>query len=425
MDQYKLRELITNEYTNSLLDGNIKTNFRVIHNTLNYSCRTEYEVKRVQQWIKYIQAKIILYLESIINIRSTQPIVDIILRNGRSISTICIPHLKQDFFLKDTSLIHHNTFSVKELNTKKWNILKKNKLSLDETLLYIILRCLINPLQKYRKKSRKSFGGLINMKKYTNNKNRRSSSSSSLFFKGSLLPISVKTSSSTDSTHANMIFIKFNISDNQRLASPVCYLFDPNGKLFIKKHHPNTINHLQISWNFVIKQISSVFSFLDFNPQIKIIGGDGIQTLLGIKEINTNITRTKSRIIKRQRIKQYGFPICGAITYWTFTKWLQSKSNNYEEFENQLIQKIITSKKDFQNEIYHFIKNIRLQMENSYQQNVSKIINKDIYFIQRYIYELKKAKFSDVSQTFRISIAIHLNHQNKKLNTKIPYIFNI
>lgn len=422
MDQYKLREQITKEYDMSLLDGGIQSYLQSSIKQRQIYYKNSTEIESLKSWSNYIHTKLFNIFNNIINIRSTQPLVDVVLRNARAISTICMPHLRQDFFLKHSSSLHSQSFSLQELSTKKWNILQKGSLSLDDSLLYLMLRCLMYPLQNIKNKTIKTMGGLFNNHYSSKKIYRRSQSYSSSLFKGALLPIHVKTTSSSDSTHANMIFIYFNISDNQRSASPICYLFDPNGTSFIKKHHPSTISHLQKSWDYVYKQFQYHFPFVKINKTIRVIGGEGIQTLLGIKEVQTTRTLTGYK----KTIKKQGFPICGSITYWIFIKWLLSHDENYEDFEKNFIKTIYNSKSQYQLEVLDFIKKIRKQMEESYKINVTNSIMKDSKLIQKYINILKRKKYSHVTHQLNYSVEIRLEHPlNNKINAKIPISLQI
>jgi hypothetical protein len=178
-------------------------------------------------------------------------------------------------------------------------------------------------------------------------------------FEGALLPLAISTASDDD--HANMIYLDF------RQRQVRCYLFEPNGITFARTY-PDGIQRVRQAWNDVRRTLK------DIKKGVRLAGGSGIQTKLGLK----------SGFVTQ------GFAICGAITFWVFIEWVNSGVLSFEKFEKLLMMKIGRSEKarvEVQLRVLDFIRKVRQNVEKNYGQKLRKALKKDMKIISK---KLKK-----------------------------------
>jgi len=259
-------------------------------------------------------------------LRITQPILDMYLRTTKQ-TRLCVPHLPL-LFPRITS---RNLLSPRYINLmlqKTLTPVQKTRLSLSQALFYLLLRCIPK-------------------------------------FKGSLLPYGIRSASDAVG-HANMIYLDFR---NRKIR---LYLFEPNGVAFAKQF-PQGFKDLKRAW----KQVRETWEVLQslipsknmlrqwkLNPSVTLAGGSGIQTELGLWT-------------PRQK---EGFAICGAVTYWVFSKWMRSRVLTYPKFEAQLLKDIASSEKrrrEYQQQLLQFIINVRENVETQYQKQLTRLLRRD------------------------------------------------
>ena len=259
------------------------------------------------------------------SLRITQPILDMYLRTTNQ-TRLCVPHLPL-LFPRITSRNLLSPRYIKLMLQTTLTPVQKTQLSLSQALFYLILRCIPK-------------------------------------FKGSLLPYGLQSVSAAVG-HANMIYLDFR-HRNIRL-----YLFEPNGVAFAKQF-PQGVNNLKRAW----KQVRETWEVLQsligskntlrqwkLNPSVTLAGGSGIQTELGLWT-------------PRQK---EGFAICGAVTYWVFSKWMRSPLT-YPNFEAQLLKDIASSEKrrrEYQQQLLQFIINVRENVETKYQKQLTRLLKRD------------------------------------------------
>lgn len=204
-------------------------------------------------------------------------------------------------------------------------------------------------------------------------------------FRGAVLPFTVSTTSSDD--HANMIYLDF---QGNRVT---CYLFEPNGVMFARTY-PSGTKRVRQAWRDVAKSLGRI------NPEVQFAGGSGLQTELGLKS----------------RFTKQGFAICGAITFWVFTEWIDSGVQSFSDFERALMAKIRVSEKarmEVQLRVLHFIRKVRKHVEKSYTKRLVRALNRDMKVIHKQL----KSEFArpGCSATLRIMQKVTTSNPRVKL----------
>jgi len=217
---------------------------------------------------------------NILNMRGMQPIIDVLIRNITN--TVCVPHLghaRTDDRVQGLEIDY----------MKKQHVIFKSQFTYYQAVCYSIMRCFIHETDG---------------ESYT----------------GALLP-----THTPGAAHANMTYLRH----DKETKTITCYLFDPNGEDYAKKTN-KFAEVVQGQWDRVIewaetnKQLGTGLDKYTLESIVRILGGAGVQHYLGE-------TQGKSYI---------GMPICGAITYWMFVKWIKSDISDYEEFEKVILANI-------------------------------------------------------------------------------------
>lgn len=347
--------------------------------------------------------------------RMQEPIYDIL----RSIKNLCYPHIYFNYNDINIDKVTRNSLLKKIIDGKKWTPSEKKKATNDLSLAYAISRCYNEGNSEYK---------II------------------------VIPIGVSSSKNGQVDHSNILIIdlrqnsvmdmkdnifklkymslghqeKFIKNSSQKFLKNkkndiAAYLFEPNGIQFSKDNGINTV-----VFNY-IKQANSLLKNMNLNIQIskfEVVGGDGIQTILG----------KKFRNLKQKTIGHSGYPICAGIGFWIVFKWMKRhfldislpfyintlidafKENQYKRYEDK-------------ENLKKFLENIRKYTENNYSSKMKDIVEKqlksylrnDYYlsnFIQKnnsnfdlgYIYNLK----GNINSKFSYKGLICINFSNKK-----------
>lgn len=222
-------------------------------------------------------------LSHIGNLRAHQCVLDALVRVSKHKGLpLCAPHLPS-VYTRAVPDMAHTTRSL----SRKWNVLAKSNVSLGEALAYAVRRC--DPTR----------------------------------FRGVLLPLTVSTANGTND-HANMVLVDYVSASLVR-----CYLFEPNGRAFVKRH-PKGWTMLTRAWAYASRVVRTLANGKALESTVRLVGAHvsnpklGLQTLLG----TTRTKRVGNTIITQRR----GYGICGAVTYWLLVLWLW-RSKPHETLE--------------------------------------------------------------------------------------------
>ena len=328
-------------YNNGILGGGIR---------VAYQCSTP------ASYTKWFLA----VLGRIAHLRQRQCIVDALVRVAGSSHPLCAPHLPSTYS-RTVPVENTQTSLVYTTRTaKKWHVLQKTRASLGEALFYAVQRC--------------------------------RSTSSPTTYRGVLLPLSVSTEKLDD--HANMVFVDFASSARVR-----CYLFEPNGSEFVTKH-PDGIRRLTRAWQYVCAQHRAAHahsttaspSSSPFDPTVRVVGAHidessakmGLQTLLGSHTTTTRTRRAsknKHATITTTTHRYQGYGICGAITFWFFTMWLQhtkkTPHTTLEQFYVQLHHYVRKNPDEARAGVLTFIRKVNNIVRARYAQYTRPYVQKD------------------------------------------------
>jgi len=215
-------------------------------------------------------------------------------------------------------------------------------------------------------------------------------------YTGSLMAYAVRSGEYSTFDHMNIIYINM-----PRKRKAECYLFEPNGIDYVSTN-PDGLNRLTLAWNIVANKMEHV-------NEVHVIGGSGIQTVLGLE------FKTLTGIIHR------GDPICGAVGWWMFIQWLSdSPHRTYIEFEKKFIAQIHHDRLPYRKKLHTFISDIATTIQTKFtytsHQNIFK---KDILNCTKHL-----VNKSDESCRISVVTLICMT-QTGNMCKKIPFDFDL
>lgn len=372
-------------FKKQLINNYQQSGLGFLHQTISIKSSIKYLGDNFNISNKHIYNDLNSYIGKFISIelqnRHDQPIIDML----REISIeLCIPHLLHN--------PQHNLDATCEVwNQKKDMILNKikfnQKLNTFEKihtpfpyiLAYSLIRCRIN-------------------------------------HKLIIIPLRVNV----NFDHANLLIIDLrhpeeDITTKRTIYTYKTYLFEPNGiKYSYQYHNANKIISYTDQANLILKKLESSYKF----KSLEVIGGDygGLQTSLGEETVD---------FFGRYKRKE-GYPICGAIGYWIICFWLYSYSYlSLPQFINQQINQIQHSgnyRDELKNEIFDFIKDMRLYQEQNFKFQVYKTFFTSLkLFITENPVIIKFIKNQDYYKQIEIKFDIQLSYSNPKFNNQLIF----
>lgn len=188
-----------------------------------------------------------------------------------------------------------------------------------------------------------------------------------------------------------------------------CYLFEPNGSAFARKH--SGYKRLQDAWTWVHHRTS-----LRTERTVRIVGEDidtggpekstnttntkrtktsrtrdnsvGIQTLLGDYIRTTRTIRTSLyTTVKQTGVQRRGYGVCGTITFWFFVTWLWAASDRtLEQHYTRFYHYAREHREVAQKHLLRFIIGVNAIMMKQYGAYTEKRVQADMRALRRYMY---------------------------------------
>lgn len=310
------------------------------------------------------------YVSKSVDLRKQQALVDILIRSSTSSKRICAPHLLEDY-----QTIVPRTTAFLQRHRHHMNILTKHRMSLAESLYYALTQC--SPEE----------------------------------YHGVLLPYGIHIADD-DADHANMIYLYFDTTTTQQTVHVHCYLLEPNGASFTKKH-PSGLANLTRAWHYLCSHANERANQhlgMKLIRKVRIVGEEidreyGLQTYLGSYHKQT--TRRGSRL--NTTLMRSGYDICGAVTFWLFHMWLKSsKECTLDKYYKKLLRFVKENRAESQHKIMKFIRSINAKVKAQYASITQTSIDTDLAVIQKHVQkqygEVLKAHGCTITVSFTIKL---------------------
>ena len=286
---------------------------------------------------------------------------------------LCAPHLPSVYTRVLPSHSHSPNTSFHTRRTTKWHLTQKMNVSLAEALDYAVQRCTAFCTSTTTPPTRPTP------------------------YRGILLPYIVSTTQTND--HANMIYIDIHHEPTSTTSKWTiqCYLFEPNGTSFARRH--TGFSRLKQAWSWVHHRMQqrTTPTGIHTKPTVRIVGESidgsrashsgsstpsevGIQTLLGDYIQTKHATYTATR--------RAGYGVCGAITFWFFVTWLWSTADRtLDEHYATFYQYALNHRERGQAHLLRFIQQTNQAMNQQYASYTRKYIQADIRTIEQRLRE--------------------------------------
>ena len=162
--------------------------------------------------------------------------------------------------------------------------------------------------------------------------------------------------------HWNMIVVD--------VGEKAALLFEPNGVRYAAQNpHPTQV---------LERTIHAASKWTPLLETVRVCGGEGVQTALGLETQTVHHGREGSHVIT----KRLGLPICGAVIFWVMSEWMGKGANmRFDDFVDLLLNDIDREKALHVQKVTFFLQSLNAKMHQTYASDIDSALRKDFQHI--------------------------------------------